>query len=131
MAKLILINKETETDTRKIGDVVGIEDDSFVPSETMKVKFDIVSVDGVKANIELLKQAATPRRATLKRLGTTGWVEKEPERKECWLDGKDYKEIVEVPPHDCRWDGEKFVHNFDRDVVNTTKITVDTVEAVK
>lgn len=46
-----------------------------------------------------------------------------PERKECWIDPdtQEVKEIIKEPIKQVRWDGEKFIHNYD-DPENATVV---------
>lgn len=126
MAQLLLINKITEVPgVREIGDLVLIAEDTHKFSDLEKEKFDVVIVKGPKADYELLKDVATPKKPILRKLGVTGWSEEEPEEQECWKDGEEYKELVESPAHSVRWEDGKFVHNFSRKTENLTAVIVE------
>jgi len=131
MAQLLLINKVTEVPgVREIGDLVLITEDAHKFSDLEKEKFDIIQVKGTKADYELFKEVATPKKKTLKRLGVTGWSEEEPEEKEVWKDGEEYREIVDPPAHSVRWESGKFVHNFSRKTENLMAVVVEKKTAV-
>jgi len=126
MAQLLLINKITEVPgVREIGDLVLIAEDTHNFSDLEKEKFDVVIVKGTKADYVLLKDAATPKKPILKRTGVTGWSEEEPEEKEVWKDGEEYRELAESPAHIVCWEDGKFVHNFARKTENLTVVVVE------
>ncbi len=126
MAQLLLINKITEVPgIREVGDVVLIAEDTHKFSDLEKEKFDVVRVKGTKADYELLKVAAIPKKPILKKTGVTGWSEEEPEEKEVWKDGDTYRELIDKPAHSVRWESGKFVHNLSRKTENLTSVTVE------
>lgn len=118
MTQLLLIKTTSlsAVDNREVGDVVGMFDDKHVFSEHEQAIFDIVKVDATKENLQLLY----PETRSVLRTGTTGWAfEEKVERKEVWRDSKgDWKEVVERPRFDVRYELGTLANNYARYEVN-------------
>ena len=132
MAQILLISKKTYYEgVKEIGDCVVVMDDSHVFSDHEKDIFDIVKIEGTKATVEMLQKTAMPRKATLRKTGVIGWTEDPIEEKDVWEnDEKEVFEIVAPPTHELRWDGERFIHNLERSLLNTVKVVVESKIAV-
>ena len=125
MAQLLIITEETaKENVQYVGDIVGIFDDSHVFSATEKAKFTIVKVE----TTGLVLKAQIPQVQTAYQAKTTDWTLERPVSKDVWKDPEgNWLEIVEMPKFKARWESDKIVENFTRDVKNTENVLVSKV----
>ncbi len=121
MARLLLISGKSFSDKvdRRVGDIVGVFDDTHKFTVAEKEIFDIVDYPLDAATIKL----SLNRKRTLFQAKSLEWSTEPPDEKVVWMDNNgDMKEIVTDPPCVARYDAAtgSILENYSRYVENTT-----------
>ena len=129
MAKLLLISDKSFSDKvdRRVGDIVGVFDDTHKFTVAEREIFDIVDYPGDAATVRLTLN----REQVLFKAKSTEWSEEPPEEKIAWRDDNgDLKEVVASPPCIARYDKDtgRIIENYSRYAENVSN-TLKTVAA--
>ena len=121
MAKILLITEaQYRAGVNKIGDIIGVFDDSHKFSTKEIEAILLVSVPGTKTDIE----STAPRHTRIQKAATLEWTENFAEVKNVWEDTEgNLREIVKDPKYKLYFNGSEIKDSVGSYPENLTIIT--------